>query len=342
MKLQQFDALPEALLTCAATQLVDILGGPALLHLQGRQEQPLFVSVLMHGNETTGWDAVQALFNKYWVDGKLVLPRTLSLFIGNVSAAEKGVRRLEGQPDYNRVWPGSDTEGLEEHALMQSVVDIMRQRKPFASIDVHNNTGLNPHYACVNQLDEQFLHLATLFSRTVVYFIRPTGVQSLAMAEFCPAVTLECGRPDQPHGMSHALEYIDACLHLAQWPDHPVAEHDIELFHTVAILKVPEGVSFSFGEADTELSFAGDLDLLNFRELPRGTRLGAINSPAGLGLQVLDELGADVTENYLKRENGELLLHQPVMPSMLTKDAQVIRQDCFGYFMERYRGRKEK
>jgi len=340
MKLQQLDSLPEGLLTCEANQLAGLLGGPTLLHLEGRRKQPLFVSVLMHGNETTGWDAILALLGKYTVSGKLDLPRSLSLFIGNVSAAEQGLRRLEGQPDYNRVWPGAETNGLIEHEVMQSVMDVMAQRKPFASIDVHNNTGLNPHYACINKLDEHFLHLATLFSRTVVYFIRPTGVQSLAMAQICPSVTLECGRPDQPHGMHHALEYIDACLHLACWPEHPVAEHDIDLFHTVAIIKVPENLSFGFDAEGVDLSFATDLDLLNFRELPRGTSLGSINSPEGLGLQVQDEHGVDVSEHYLKQENGELLLRQAVMPSMLTKDSRVIRQDCFGYLMERYNARK--
>ena len=246
----------------------------------------------------------------------------MSLFIGNVSAAAEGLRRLDGQPDYNRVWPGCETEGTEEHALMQRVVDEMRLRNPFASIDVHNNTGTNPHYACVNRLDEAFLHLATLFSRTVVYFLRPTGVQSLAMADVCPAVTLECGRPDQPHGTSHAFEYIDACLHLNHWPDHPVPEHDLELFHTVAIIKVPDALSFQFGAGDADLNFADDLDLLNFRELPRGTRLGAIGLKDGLGLEVRDEFGADVSDKYLIRENGELMLRQSVMPSMLTKDSR--------------------
>jgi hypothetical protein len=67
-----------------------------------------------------------------------------------------------------------------------------------------------------------------------------------------------------------------------------------------------------------------------------------VKPSAKLGLKVLDESGSDVTSHYLTEENGELLLHQPVMPSMLTKNAEVIRQDCFGYFMERYSGRKEK
>ncbi len=340
MKLQQLDELPEGLLACDASQLVDVLGGPTLLHLTGRRQQPLFVSVLMHGNETTGWDAVRALLKRYTVEGQLELPRSLSLFIGNVSAAAQGVRRLDGQPDYNRVWPGADTVGLIEHQIMLSVTDEMRRRKPFGSIDVPNNTGLNPHYACINTLGERFMQLATLFSRTVVYFIRPTGVQSLAMAELCPAVTLECGRPDQPHGTHHAMEYIDACLHLAQWPEHPVADHDIDLFHTVATMKVPEDVSFGFDPESMDLTFASDLDALNFRELPKGTSLGRINKSHGVGLRISDEHGVDVSETYLKQENGELILRLPVMPSMLTKDSRVIRQDCLGYLMERYSAHK--
>jgi hypothetical protein len=33
-----------------------------------------------------------------------------------------------------------------------------------------------------------------LFSRTVVYFQQPFGVQSAALATICPAVAVECGR----------------------------------------------------------------------------------------------------------------------------------------------------
>ena len=99
------------------------------------------------------------------------------------------MRHLDGQPDYNRVWPGSETDGTAEHALMRDVMQRMADREIFASIDVHNNTGLNPHYACVNVIDNRFLHLAALFSRTVVYFLRPLGVQSMALAKLCPAVT---------------------------------------------------------------------------------------------------------------------------------------------------------
>ena len=335
--LRELDHLPPGLLQLEAFELAEALGGPTLIHLRGRREQPLLVSVLMHGNETTGWEAVRSLLNRYEVGGGgLVLPRSLSLFISNVSAAAAGVRRLDGQPDYNRVWPGCEDSGTPEHALMQQVLDIMHARGVFASVDVHNNTGLNPHYACVNVIDDRFLHLATMFSRTVVYFIRPCGVQSLAMSKYCPAVTLECGKPGQSHGVEHAVEYLNACLHLAEHPRHPVAAHDIDLFHTVAIVKVPGRLSFSFGDPGVDIQFEDDLDYLNFRELPRGTPLGRIQSGNGIGLEVCDEQGRDVSGRYFEVDQGELRLRVPVMPSMLTRDQRVVRQDCLCYLMERY------
>ena len=335
--LQELETLPTGLLECEAHSLSSVLEGPTLIHLPGRQSPPLFVSILMHGNETTGWEALRRLLARYQPGGgERELPRALSLFIGNVAAASRGLRRLPGQPDYNRVWPGGDDHASDEARLMQQVVDRMAARGIFASVDVHNNTGLNPHYACINRLDAPFLHLAALFGRTVVYFTRPTGVQSLAMAQLGPAVTLECGRPDQPFGMQHVLEYLEACLRLSSHPGHPVATQDLDLFHTVATVKVPESVSFGFDTPGTDICFAGDLELLNFRELVRGSVLGRVKTGLGVGLSVLDDQGANVSDRYLEVVEGELRLRLPVMPSMITRDCRVIRQDCFCYLMERY------
>ncbi|MEJ2395890.1 MAG: M14 family metallopeptidase [Candidatus Thiodiazotropha sp.] len=331
---QEIDHLPEGLLRCEADQLSQVLGGPTLIHLTGRRSEPLFVSVLMHGNETVGWEAVRRLLARY--EGGLQLPRSMSLFIGNVKAASKHQRRLPDQPDYNRVWPGGEAEPSVEREMMAQVIEIMRARKPFASIDVHNNTGLNPHYACVNRLDTAFLHLALLFSRTVVYFLRPRGVQSMAFAELCPAVTLECGKVGQAHGVEHAEQYLDACLHLSEHPQHAVSPQDIDLFHTVARVTVSPQASIGFVPADGDVVFEPDLDRLNFQELPAGTSFGRINGQ-GLGLlDVRDERGGDVRDDYFGLIEGQLCLQRSVMPSMLTKDLEVIRQDCLCYLMERY------
>ena len=219
--------------------------------------------------------------------------------------------------------------------MLAQVVDQMRQRRVFASIDVHNNTGLNPHYGCVNRLDGRYLSLASLFSHTVVYFTRPRGVQSLAMAELCPAVTVECGQPGSEYAAEHAREFIEAVLHLREIPERPAAE--LGIFHTVATVKLPAAVSFSFGEDGCDLALMEDLDHLNFLELPVGTVLERV-SPGRLGgLSVEDNDGREVADEFLVLEDGEIRTRRPVMPSMLTRDPKVIRQDCLCYLMERLR-----
>ena len=330
--LNEIEYLPDGLLETPVDLLAELLGGPTLLHLPGRRPEPLFVTVLAHGNESTGFYAVQSLLQKY--QGR-ELPRTLSIFIGNVAAASQGQRFLDGQTDYNRVWPGTDLRNTPEMQMMQQVVDSMRARKAFASIDVHNNTGINPHYGCINRVDNQFLHLAAQFSRTVVYFIRPLGVQSMAMSYVCPAVTIECGKPDHEYGMAHARDYIDACLHMSELPQHPVASHDVDLFHTVAVVKIPADVSFGFDGSALDLQLNGNLDHLNFRELPTGTELGRVRPGAVLELDVTDDNNQSVYDRYFSINGDALVTARPLMPSMLTLDETIIRQDCLGYLMER-------
>jgi hypothetical protein len=100
--LHEMEGLPQGLLGCTARDLGQCLAGPTLFHLPGRRPKPLFASVLLHGNEGTGLAAIQALIRRF---GDRPLPRALSVFVGNVAAARDGLRRLDDQPDYNRIWP---------------------------------------------------------------------------------------------------------------------------------------------------------------------------------------------------------------------------------------------
>jgi len=331
-RFDQLHALPEGLLEADTIDLRQILPKPTLMHLPGKLAEPLFISVLLHGNEPTGFLALQQLLKKY---RQRELPRSLSLFFGNIDAAAQNVRRLEQQPDYNRIWPGTELPASPETEMAAAVFEVMRARKVFASIDVHNNTGLNPHYACINRLDNDFMQLAALFGRLVVYFKHPTGVQSAAFAALCPSVTLECGRPGQQHGVDHAFEFLDSCLHLSQLPEHPVHARDLDLFHTVAQVKVADAVSFSFTRADCDLLLNEDLERMNFTEIAPGTILGQARNAALSPLLAQDEQGNDVTDRFFDLKSGNLQITRQTMPSMLTLDEHVIRQDCLCYLMER-------
>ncbi len=323
--------IPTGLLQREASQLYEVLPGPSLIHIAGKKPETLFISVLLHGNETTGWEAVRELLTKYTAQA---LPRTVCLFIGNVAAARHGQRHLADQPDYNRIWKCDGDSA--EHQLARRVIEEVSQLNLFAAVDVHNNTGKNPHYACVNRLEQAYLHLATLFGRTVVYFIKPDTVMSMAMAPLCPAVTVECGQPGMIEGTRHVLDYLDACLHLSEFPQHPVTPHDLDLFHTVATVKVPVELAVGFKNENDDISLLPDIDRFNFNELPAGTAFGQVRNPGVQAFDVRDEQNRDVSARFFETNGRWIQTRIPVMPSMLTLDLDIIKQDCLCYLMERF------
>lgn len=321
--------IPPGLLEAQPLRLDQILNGPTLVHLPGKRERPLFVSVLLHGNETSGFLALQALLREF--QGR-ELPRALSFFIGNVEAAKRGVRQLE--VDYNRIW--CDGRG-PEFDMAEEILSEMGRRHVWAAVDIHNNTSRNPHYGCVTTLDSRGLRLARLFSEDVVYFLKPNTVLSAAFSELCPSVTLECGRVGDPAGARRTLAYLRKVMEMEEIPATPLAEGAVNLYHTMAAMKIPESVDFGFGETDAPLAFPLELDLMNFTELAAGTVLGRVRNGAGNGLEVTDERDRQVFDAYFRLEGEELVTRRPFIPSMMTLNARVIREDCFGYIMERIR-----
>lgn len=323
------DSIPDGLLSLAAPDLHKKLSGPTLIHLSGKNEPSVFVSVLLHGNEHTGWEAIRKLL--YESGGKL--PRSLSVFIGNVQAARHNSRFLDGQPDFNRIWDGGETP---EHKMMQQIINEMKNRGIFLSADIHNNTGKNPHYACVNKTYNEFLQVAVLFSRTVVYFIRPKGVQSMAFANLCPSVTVECGTSGDKHGIDHALQFVNSCLNLKDISKHAIESGDINLYHTVAVVKIPSRYSFGFDKSDYDLQLDKSIEDYNFNELPEGTTIGQVRDHVDVPLDIRDEQGNEVSHQYFTVNNGALKSRADLIPAMITLDTEIIRKDCLCYLMEYY------
>lgn len=335
LRLNRSGDLPDQLLGIAANELWQHLPGPTLFEIPGRDPRPLFVSVLLHGNENTGWTAVQNVLRHHLQTGH-PLARRMLLFVGNIAAAKENLRTLDTQTDYNRSWPGTRYPEAPEAAMMRDLVEIVAAERPFAAIDIHNNTGNNPHYACVNRLEEHHLHLARLFSRTVVFFTRPVGVQSAAMAKVCPAVTVECGLPGSASAAEHAAEFVEAALSLNAFPEHPVPEHDLDLLQTAVIVRVPPDASFSYDDTDADFRFLHDLDRLNFSELPPGTMLGRLGGKKDRRLAVVPGGEFDIEpEGYIAYADGEIRLAKGAIPAMLTRDPRAVRLDCLGYLMHR-------
>lgn len=328
-------SLPAGFIDTPATELHRLLSGPTLIDLPGERDDALFVCILQHGNEDSGLRAVQRLLADFT---RRPLPRKLSLFIANVGAARHRRRRLDGQPDLNRCWPGTELVPGEATAMLAAITDIMRGRDLFASVDIHNTSGSNPVYACVNVLDDTCLQLARLFSRSVVYFTRPRGLQAQAFLGFCPAVVLECGRVGDLTGIERAHGYLDRLLRLDALPPGPPAADDIDLVRSIGLVVVPDGIRFRFSDddPDTDLVLDPAIDRLNFVDLPAGTVLGRAR-PGPWPVRVVAPDGSEVTGEFFEVRDDELRLRVPAMPSLLTPDPRIVRQDCLCHLMERFR-----
>lgn len=327
--LTEIHELPTDLLELKATDLHKVLDGPSLIHIKGKKKAPLYVSVLIHGNEVTGFEAVQSLLKDF--EGQK-LPRSLSLFIANVAAAREGQRHLDHQPDYNRIW----THGhLPEHTLAREVMRAMRKQQPFASIDIHNNTGVNPHYSVLTDLCPQNLFLASLYSHNVLFFTRVMGSQMAAFAELCPSVAIECGKiGHNPRVTEEVKQYILKLMELDEIPTQTSDVSHVDLYHTLATIRVPRILDVSFGDSEGDICFVKDLDHFNFKSVPEETIL-AWRKEEHMKLEAIDDKDNDIGEQFFTYSQNEIRTSVPVFPAMLTLDKRIIRQDCLGYFMER-------
>ncbi len=327
------DQLPDNILDVDAKQLHQYVENHTLVHLRGKIKRPLFVSILQHGDETTGWDAIKLLIKQHLNK----LPRSLYLLFGNVEAAKENLRQLDHQPDFNRCWPGLHKDVNEVTKIMSEITDMMREIKPFASIDIHNNTGRNPHYAGINSLNIEFSNLASLFSDTIIHFTSPDGIQSGAFAEFCPSVTIECGMSGTADGIEQTHTFLENLIHLPSLKEVPgIAEHRkvLNIFSTV---KVRPEISIAIADKVNEpVNFIinSDLDYHNFHLLEVGTVFGQLaDDEVDMPFVVTDQIGHDITDHYFQKNGREISLKQKVVPAMITQSIQAIRLDCLCYLM---------
>ncbi len=157
----------------------------------------------------------------------------------------------------------------------------------------------------------------------------------MAFSKLCPAVTLECGKSDSPSGTVHALDYVDAVLHMQYISKDPILPQDIKLFHTVARVHVPADVTFSFTDQNANILFKRELYKMNFSEIPADTCFGIVHSNNNARLFAFNDNDEELGEKLFYINNQQIKLTKPMMPAMLTLDEAIIRQDCFCYLMER-------
>ena len=349
--LNRYEAVPPGLLDAEPEELLGILGGPALLHLRaGPDGSPtrrgaLFASALLHGNETSGWYAVRRLLRDFPAP-----PRDLLILIGNVKAAASGARTLPGQQDFNRIW-------REPTGIAREVLHHLAEIPLLAVVDLHNNTGRNPHYSVLTDFSAGSRGLAALFGDTAVFIEEPATVLTRAFSPHTPNVALELGPVTDRGAVRRGYEFLRDLLHLDGIPEAPSG--NARLFRTRARVHLRDGVRFAFANREsssvpadwlraaatgkTDVAPPGGIDDLDlvlddaieasiFARLPGGTLFGV--TAKGQAPEVLDNDHRTVTGDFFDVRGGRIALRHPVVPAMYTTDPNVVRQDCLCYFME--------
>jgi hypothetical protein len=327
MQLDVLDGIPVALVDTQLRDIRRLFPNPSLVRVAGKRTQPLFISTLLHGDETTSFSVLQELARRVREED---LPRSLLILIGNVRAAEAGARFLSDQADFNRIWSGN---GTPFHDLAGRVLSAAREARPFASIDIHNNTGANPLYGCVSSLRPADLQLAAMFSNIGVHYRIPETTLSVAFSDLCPSLTIECGRSGEAEGCVRASALVRNVMTLEHFPDEPPDAKALSLYETLGRVVIDSDCDFAFAEAGAQLLLRRDLEALNFVSVPAGetwARFSGNHPP----LRVLDAHGGDISGRFFVIDGSRIALKRAVTPAMATSNKTAIRQDCVCYFME--------
>lgn len=334
------DHIPSAFLSISHREIKELFDTPTLIHLKGEKNPALFISILLHGNEYSGLQIMQEILKKYQTTDGYKLPRGIWLFIGNVDAAQMGVRLRDGQIDFNRAWPGTPEPNSDTAILIQEVMDRITQDELFASIDLHNNTGQNPPYGCISVVNEKNKYLSSFFNHIAMVFQSPKGVSTMAFDDICPAITLECSTPGNVPAIKRAFELIDDLMHMDHFPEKPLPAHDLQLVKNSATIKINADVTFCFEDEEYSDTFGYDLTLVKNFDHHNFTRLEKNEifaySKVAKPFLVLSPDDQDITEEIIQNDNGKISLKKALMPAMISMDKKIVLQDCLCYLLEDY------
>ena len=327
MSLQRLSIVPDGLLDAEPDALEGLLGGPTLLELQGREEgAPTFVATMLHGNEYSGWLAMREVLRR--CDCR---PATsLSLLIGNPRASALGVRFVDGDFDYNRIWRQDTASPIGKEYM--ALRDEMAVRKVRAAIDIHNNNAPNPCHAIymTRQCDVDALDWALGFSGIVVKSTLCQFTCMEAFAGLCPSVTLECGEPGQQQGIDLAVGYVEQALA----GEVPVSRGKQCVYDLAARVMLNPGVSVGFGVNGADLTLPADAPRMwNFNTVGKGTRIGTLRADVDDPLELISPLDRKLGDYFLV-EDGQLLVADDIVLAMLVARRDIVEQDCLCYVLE--------
>jgi succinylglutamate desuccinylase len=332
MNFIEMNHLPDRFFSVHPTELNTIFDGPTLIHLDYDRSETIFISMMLHGNEHSGFYALKKYFEL--ISEKSIIPkRNISILIGNVEAAAENLRFLDGQKDFNRIWFNGDSV---EEKWAQKVYKAMQGRSLFACLDLHNNTGKNPHYCATTSLDVNTLRLASLFEGNILYFTDPKEVFSNYFSTLCPCLTIEAGQSGDIEGVDKIVRLINSVMALDSFDDSGSIATILEgkhVFESFGKIKLPKDSSVSFNAKSADFNFDPEIEKLNFSPVAAGAVFGQANN-IEQHLLVFDSNNKSISSSYFKYVENKIIAIEDFYPAMITTNSKIVHQDCLCYLLK--------
>lgn len=334
-----FESIPDFFFELNQKNILDHLEEMTLFYHEGDKEETVLLSTMLHGNETSGLFAIQKyLKNMMGMEGS---PSFLIL-LGNPKAFHENKRLIPGQLDRNRIWQLHG--GHRDHKLSKEVINKVVNYPLIFSVDIHNNTGKNPYFCCVNRLDRKTLGLASLFNADALFFEDPDNAFSTYIGRFCPSVTLECGMSGDDLGVEKAIKFFEESVKLSGSTEFQDKKFKNNVFKSFGKFKLNSSTNIRFIDRDSKekldlqgdgVAFFNDLEKFNLKILPKGEKLGYIFGDVEQ-VKTVSEFDEDLFDDlFLLNKNSELVVKDDFYAAMVTKDIEVAKADCFFYFLKK-------
>lgn len=313
-----------------ATEWLNSLQGPCVIDMQGHiSNRTRVVSVLVHGNEPSGFIAVHR-----FLQSKITPMTNVRFIICSVEAAQQPPvftnRYVDDVHDLNRCFNLDKTDAAVNQRA-GSILQAINEVKPEAVIDMHNTSGSSPSFCVATRIDMQVQALASFFCQTMMYTRLSLG--SLMEQNFnCPVVTIECGgsKDQQAHEMAyqgvHEFLMADNLFGGHHYMLVDIVEHPLRL-------ELDPKTKLSFADKndpDADVTLVSDIEQHNMGVTRADCLIGWSNVGCA-PFTVRNEAGDVQSDSIIYCKDGQILTRHKLRIFMATTNHRIALNDCLFY-----------